>query len=113
MQPGQLDLGRSRLGSRQPSEREGSIAPTELGDDKLEAGANSIAVRNKGVSATASSLFEVLIGKNQTIRKVLLAEMVLRKYSRDHPDFSEVFAVTYKGVQCAFVSPESFDDGRG
>ena len=45
-----------------------------------------------------------LIGKDQTIRKVLLAEMVLRKYARDHPDFTEVFAVTYKGVQCAFVS---------
>lgn len=40
----------------------------------------------------------------QSIRKALLAEMVLRNYPRDHPDFKDVFAIAYKGIQCAFVS---------
>ena len=30
--------------------------------------------------------------------------MVLRNYPRDHPDFKDVFAIAYKGIQCAFVS---------
>lgn len=55
---------------------------------------------------TPVRLYRTLLTDNeQTIRKVLLAEMVLRKYGRDHPEFTEVFAVAYKGVQCAFVSP--------
>jgi hypothetical protein len=106
MPPGQLDMGRSRLGSRQPSEREDSVALTELGDGKEEAGANSIAVRNKGVSCLVCvhmMRLTFIFHSFQTIRKVLLSEMILRKYARDHPDFTEVFAVTYKGVQCAFV----------
>lgn len=58
MPPGQIhvDARSVRGASRQPTEREGSVAPTETGEGKADLEANSMATRNKGVSDPCTSV---------------------------------------------------------
>lgn len=64
--------------------------------------------RNKAVSCRfARWEREGADGEEQAIRKIVLARLTTRGVARDDERFKDVFAMTSKGVQFAFVRPLS------